>query len=48
VKKFTPEVVDWWIKWNQVFHEEEINKDEAEKQLIILKNLVDALKKYSR
>ena len=48
MKKFTPDVIDWWIRWNQVFHDERINKDEAEKHLNLLKSLIQALKKYPR
>ena len=48
MKQFTSDVIQLWVKWSQEFHDQEIDKKEAEKQLQLLKSLIAALKKYPR
>ena len=48
MKQFTTDVVQLWVKWNQDYHCKEIDNQEAERQLQLLKDLISALKNYTR
>tara|TARA_Y100000996_G_C22481549_1_gene626385 strand:- start:790 stop:936 length:147 start_codon:yes stop_codon:yes gene_type:complete len=48
MKQFTTDVVQLWVKWNQDYHCKEIDNQEAERQLQLLKDLISALKNYPR
>ena len=48
MKKFTSDVVKWWILWSRIYHDKEVNIEEAERQLEILREFVKALKNYPR
>ena len=48
MKRFTKDVIQLWVKWNMDYNCKEIDDQEAERQLQLLKDLITALKSYPR
>ncbi|MDC0254963.1 hypothetical protein OAK75_08690 [Bacteriovoracales bacterium] len=48
MKKFTSDVVDWWVKWSRIHRKSNLEKTDAEKELALLKEFVAALKNYHK
>ena len=48
MEHFSEEVINWWVRWTEVYHGKKINHKEAIEELESLKNIVKGLRNYNR